>query len=61
MGENRNRIENILGKLNDDDRNALAVLLIKAGYAVRIGKEIPEGRKAAKYYVEFWEEQHVDQ
>lgn len=56
MGENRNRIENILGKLNDDDRNALAVLLIKAGYAVKIGKEVPAGKKAAKYYVEYWEE-----
>lgn len=52
----RERIDNISGKLNDEDRSALAVLLIKAGYAVKIGKEIPEGKKAARYYVQYWEE-----
>lgn len=52
----RNRIENLLGKLNDEDRNMMAGLLIKAGYAVRIGKEVPEGKRAARYYIEYWEE-----
>lgn len=56
MDKPRNKIENILGKLNDEDRSSLACLLIKAGYAVKIGKEVPEGKKAAKYYVEYWEE-----
>ena len=54
--EGRKRIENILGKLNDEDRAVLASLLIKAGYAVKIGKEVPEGKKASRYYVEYWEE-----
>ena len=56
MNKPRNRIENILGKLNDEDRSILAGILIKAGYAVKIGKTVPEGKKAAKYYVEYWEE-----
>ena len=37
MGE-RQRIYNLSTKLNDDDRQALAAQLIKAGYTVRIGK-----------------------
>ena len=56
MDKPRNKIENILGKLNDEDRSKLAGLLIKAGYAVKIGKEVPEGKKTARYYVEYWEE-----
>lgn len=53
----RSRINNLLGKLNDEDRNLLVCLIAKAGYAVRIGKERPDGRKQAMYYVEFWEEE----
>ena len=44
--------------LNEEDRLALAGLLIKAGYAVRIGhREIPGNAKGKKeYIVEYWEE-----
>lgn len=38
--------------LNEEDRLALAGLLIKAGYAVRIGhREIPGNAKGKKEYV----------
>lgn len=40
----RQRIKNLLFKLNDEDRNTLVCLIAKAGYSVRIGKERPEGR-----------------
>lgn len=53
----KHKIRNLLMKLNDDDRNTLCCLLIKAGYAARIGKEQPEGRGKTMYYVEFWEEE----
>ncbi len=46
----------MLQKLNDEDRNALCCLLIKAGYAARIGKERPDGKGKAVYFVGFWEE-----
>lgn len=52
----RYRIKNLLQKLNDEDRNALCCLLIKAGYAARIGKERREGSRQTMYFVEFWEE-----
>ena len=35
----RHKIKNLLMKLNDEDRNTLCCLLIKAGYAARIGNE----------------------
>lgn len=36
MADNqRHRIKNLLQKLNDEDRNSLCCLLVKAGYAVR--------------------------
>lgn len=52
----RQRIKNLLFKLNDEDRNTLICLIAKAGYSVRIGKERPEGRGQTQYFVEFWEE-----
>lgn len=52
----RTRIKNLLMKLNDEDRNMLCCLLIKAGYAVRVGKERPGGKGQTMYFVEFWEE-----
>ncbi len=47
---------------NEEDRLALAGLLVKAGYAVRIGRCAVEGQENKKstqqqYYVEFWEEE----
>ncbi len=52
----RSRIHNLLCKMNDEDRSQLCCLLIKSGYAVRIGKERPGGRGQTKYFVEYWEE-----
>lgn len=54
--QQRNRINNLLGKVNDEDRQQMVSLLAKAGYAVRIGKERPGGKGQTKYFVEFWEE-----
>ena len=44
--------------MNDEDRTQLVCLLVKAGYCVRIGKEIPEGKKTVTYFVEYWEERN---
>lgn len=52
----RHRIKKRLFKLNDEDRSQLVVLLTKAGYATRIGKERPGGKGQTQYFVEFWEE-----
>lgn len=57
----RKRIKNLLFKLNDKDRNTLVCLIAKAGYSVRIGKELPEGRRQTQYFVEFWEETDDEQ
>ena len=40
-------------KVNDSDRLALAQLLIKFGYTVRIGKERKDGKTTNQYYVAF--------
>ena len=55
------RSRNILTLLQDktcdyEDRIALACLLFKAGYAVKIGSEQMQGKKQKIYFVEFWEE-----
>lgn len=42
-------------KVNDEDRLALASLLIKFGYTVRIGKEKKEGEKASTIFVAYKE------
>lgn len=52
----KHKIKNLLQKLNDEDRNTLCCLLIKAGYAARIGKERPGSKGKTMYFVEFWEE-----
>ena len=46
------------GSLNETDRLELARLLIKAGYTVRLGSELPPGNKtgAKRYFVEFTEQ-----
>lgn len=46
---------------NEEDRLALANMLVKAGYAVRIGRrEVPgsEGKSNSQkeYFVEYWED-----
>lgn len=45
---------------NEDDRLALATLLVKCGYSVRIGRQAVSGREGTKnvqqeYFVEYWE------
>lgn len=45
---------------NEEDRLALASLLIKAGYAARIGRRAVPGKENNKnvqheYFVEYWE------
>ena len=42
-------------KTNDEDRLALAALLIKFGYTVRIGREKKEGDKATTIFVGYSE------
>lgn len=53
----RQRIKNLLFKLNDEDRNILVCLIAKAWYSVRIGRERPDGKRQTQYFVEFWEEE----
>ncbi len=59
--QERHKIKNLLQKLNDEDRNTLCCLLIKAGYTVRIGKERPGGKGQTIYFVEFWQEAEDEQ
>lgn len=54
--EERQKIKNLLNKLNDDDRRDLCCLLIKAGYTARIGKEKVGSKSKVSYFVEYWEE-----
>ena len=54
--DERQRIYNLSGKLNDDDRQELVTKLAKAGYAVRIGRKRQGNKGAYQYFVEFWEE-----
>ena len=42
--------------INENDRLALASLLIKLGYKVRIGKEKKEGKSTNVYFVEYEEQ-----
>ncbi len=46
------------GILSEGDRYRLGELLLRAGYAVKIGKEKPADKPNAPYthYVEYWEE-----
>lgn len=57
----RQRIYNYMNKVNDDDRQQLALLLIKSGYSVRLGKETPPGKRTPTYYVEYWKEGGADE
>ncbi len=42
---------------NEEDRLQIANLLVKAGYAVRINRQIdPAKPKTYEYIVEFWDE-----
>lgn len=45
------------GSLNESERIEIARLLLKAGYAARLGREKPQGKpsSAYEYFVEFWE------
>lgn len=55
----RRRIYNVCGgQLNAEERLDLAKMLVRAGYAARIGRERPEGKPngALIYFVEYWQE-----
>lgn len=64
MGGERNRIYSLRKgsvQWNEDDRLALCSLLVKAGYAARIGRGAASGAATKKtvqyeYFVEYWEE-----
>lgn len=56
--EDRQRINNLLGKANDETRQQLVQLLAICGYAVRIGRRREGNKGAYQYFVEFWEENH---
>jgi len=56
MQEERKRIYNESGKLNDDDRQQIGAFLLKAGYSARIGSVRRTGKTARIYFVEFWKE-----
>lgn len=43
------------GALNEAERLEIAKLLIKAGYAVKIGTEKPKNKNV--YFIEYWDEQ----
>ena len=55
MGD-RQKIRNLLGKINDEDRMVLCGLLVKAGYAVRVGKEKQGTKGKVMYFIEYWQE-----
>lgn len=42
-------------KVNEQDRLALATLLVKHGYSVRIGKEKAEGKQTSTIFVGYEE------
>lgn len=49
---------------NEEDRLAIATLLIKAGYSVKIGRQTIPGQEEKKnaqqeYFVEYWEEEQL--
>lgn len=46
-----------VGTFNAEDRVAIAQILVKAGYTVRIGKEKLPNKNTTTYFVEFWGEE----
>lgn len=42
--------------LSESDQLKLCELLIKAGYAAKLGKEKPPGKNTYNHYVEYWED-----
>ena len=52
MGEQR-IVAQKNAKVNDEDRLALATLLVKFGYTVRIGREKREGEKVSTIFVAY--------
>lgn len=55
MEQSRTRIW-IKGKCTEEDRLAVATVLVRSGYTVRIGREKRNGEKSMTYYVEYFEE-----
>ena len=47
------------GRLNEQERLELSRLLVKAGYAVKQGREKPNPKNTTyKYYIEYWEDKN---
>ena len=45
------------GRLNEEERLELSRLLVKAGYAVKQGREKLNPKNTTyKYYIEYWED-----
>lgn len=49
------KIRALRGKLTNDDHLALATLLVKAGYAVRLASDLKPGGKTRETVLEFEE------
>lgn len=50
------KIENVKsGGLNEADRLEIGMLLLKAGYTVRLGKDKPTNSKTYQHFVEYFE------
>lgn len=53
----RKRIYVLKGRtLTDAERLELCRLLIKAGYAAKLGKEKQSGKQTYEHFIEFWED-----
>lgn len=47
------------GRLNEEERLELSRLLVKAGYAVKQGREKLNSKNTTyKYYIEYWEDKN---
>ncbi len=56
MDKQRIYLEGTFSEINKEERITLCGLLIKAGYAVRIGRERRGSQNKYYYYVEYWRE-----
>ena len=55
----RQRIYILKGRsLSETEKLDLCRLLIKAGYAAKLGKEKPQGKSTYIHYIEYWEDEN---
>ena len=55
MEKNKNTIRPLRGALANDDYLALATLLIKAGYTVKLATQTVAGKQTKEKVILFWE------